>query len=259
MNRLLCFFSSLLAATTPAFAQLAKDKPAEAKPAAEAIVGVWHGNTGGFDEYMTFTADGRMFLQRGPGETLTGTYKVDASARPWKLDLTTKMKEGTFNSYGMFDLPAPDRFRMTRLSPYEKERPDAKALQESKLVLQRISLGAHGGIYQVVEAHLKRLAGTWEGKQGKVSVAITFAADGTYTIKTDEFTDKGRFRIDVSKVPCALDLLSGEGLGPKYGLYEITAKGELRLGNGSRKAEDRPKNFEGPGTLEFRRKETPAR
>jgi uncharacterized protein (TIGR03066 family) len=258
MNRLLCFLCSLLTATA-ACAQLVKDKPAEAKPPAEAIVGTWHGNTGGFDEYMTFTADGRLILQRGPAETMSGTYKLDVASLPWKLDMAMKVKERDVTVYGLFDFPAPDQFRMAPPGPEEKLRPKAEALKNSQLVMTRISLGAHGGIYQVVEAHLKRLDGTWEGKSGKVSAAMTFKKDGTYSIRTDEFTDRGRFRIDVSKSPFALDLLSSEGLGPRCGIYEVSADGRLRISNGSRKAEDRPKDFESPGTQDFRKKETAPR
>jgi hypothetical protein len=246
----------LLLTAGAAFGQLAKDKPAPPRPPAEALVGVWFARQTYFDEYMTFTADGRLILQRGQNqETKTGTYKTDAATPPWKLDMTLPVEGQQVTVYNIWDFPAPDQFRMARPSAEEKSRPGAEALKDSKLVMQRLSLGAHGGIFQVVQVHLKGLTGTWEGKQGKVSAAISFTADGKYTIKTDEFTDQGSFRIDVSKVPCALDLLSSEGLGPKYGIYEITAEGKLKLGHGPMKVEERPKNFDSPGTMEFIRRD----
>lgn len=244
----------VLLLTVAAKAQLAREQPVPPQSPAEAITGVWRGKTEHFEEFMTFTADGRMMLQRGPGETMTGTYKLDTATTPWKLDLTTRVKELNVTLYGLIEFPAPDQFRLSKLAPSEEERPAAEDLKNSKLVLNRIRLGPHGGIYQVVEAHLKRLDGTWEMKAARAPATLTLTKDGTYEIKTHELSDKGRFRIDVTRPPFALDLLSSEGRGPQFGIYEVSADGKLRLSNGSRSAEERPKDFTGPGTQELTRK-----
>jgi hypothetical protein len=253
------FLKKLLAClllTVTAHGQLDKDKPAKPKPPAEAILGVWHGGTPAGDEFITFTADGRAIIQRGPAESMVMNYKVDASALPWKLDMSGRVKELDVTVFTIFDFPEPNQFRMAAPAIDQAKRPEAAALKDAKVRMKRITLGAHAGIYQVVEAHLKKLAGTWEGKDGGETVTLTFAADGAFTMKAGDFTDKGRFRIDVSKVPCAMDLLSSEGSGVKYSIYEITTEGQLRVGKAAKNPEDRQAAFDDISARSFKRKET---
>lgn len=244
----------LLLAIT-AHGQLAKDKPTPPKPAAEAIVGVWYGTTPAGDEFITFTADGRAILQRGVGETMTMSYKVDATTQPFRLDMSGKVKDTPVEVFTVFDFPEPDQFHMAPPAIDKDKRPDAKALQDAKVRMKRITLGAHNGIYQVVEAILKKLDATWEGKDGSETVSITFAANGTYSMKVASFTDKGRFRIDVTKLPIAVDLLSSEGAGVKYSIFEFTADGHLRVGTAPVHEAERPTKFDDSSAKTYTRKE----
>jgi hypothetical protein len=123
--------------------------------------------------------------------------------------------------------------------------------------MQRVTLGAHSGIHQVVEASLKKLVGAWEGQDGGQTMSLTFSADGVYTMKVADLTDKGRFRIDVSKVPCGIDLLSSEGTGVKYSIFEMNAAG-LRVGKAGKNPDERPQAFDDISARTFKRKTTDA-
>ena len=254
MRMMLRLLFALLAGTAAARGQLAKKLPANPQTPAEALVGVWHGSSPAGEEYMTFTADGRVFMQRGPAETMTMSYRVDASVQPWRLDLTRQVKDLTITAHTVFSFPAPDVFAMAAPSTDESKRPDAEALKNTRLKLKRITLEAHGGIYQVVEAVLKRLSGTWEGKDGKDTLTLTFSADGSYTLNVGTFTDKGRFRVDVSKPPIDIDLLSSGGGGVKYSIMEFTPEGGLKVGQSVTKKEERPTGFDSPASRVFQRK-----
>jgi hypothetical protein len=223
-----------------------------AKSPAEALVGVWHGKTAAGGEYTTFTADGRAVMQRGAAEGTTFQYKLDASAAPWKLDMSGKMRDVPVTIYTVFDFPSPDQFRMAPPAVDAGQRPDAKALAQSKVVLRRVTLGAHAGIFQVVEASLKKLAGTWEGKDGRETVTLTFSPDATWTMKVADFTDKGRFRIDVRQLPLAIDLLSTEGTGVKYSIFDFTTEG-LVTGKAAKNPDERPAAFEDASARIFKR------
>ena len=242
MNRLT--FSFLLLCAGTVCGQITKDKPVAPPPPGETLVGVWVEATPLGDEVATFTADGRAIFKRGPEEPMKLRYKLDVSAVPWKLDLSGTIKEVDVSLYTVFDYPAADQFRMAPPSPDAKQRPGAEALQAAKGLMKRLTLEANAGIHQVVAAHLQRLAGTWEVQEGKQTMTTTFKADGTFEMKVNGSKyDAGRFRIDVTQVPCALDFLSTEGAGPSYLIYEVTAEGTLRLSGAPKKAEERPAAF----------------
>ena len=252
--KMLRLLFALLTATVVARAQLAKNLPANPKTPAESLVGLWYGSSPAGDEFITFTADGRVFMLRGPAESMTMNYKVDSSVQPWRLNMTRQVKDLSITAYTVFSFPAPDEFAMAAPATDESKRPDAEALKNTKLKLKRITLEPHGGIFQVVEAVLKKLTGSWEGKDGREDLALTFSADGSYSMKVGDFTDKGRFRIDVRKVPVGIDLLSTEGAGVKYSIMEFTAEGSLKVGKAGKKPEERPAAFEDIGTRILKRK-----
>lgn len=242
----------LFAATAAVRAQFPNEKTAESKPPAEAVKGVWHSATATGDEYVTFTIDGRVILKRGPEEPVTLKYKLDVSSAPWKLDLSGTFKKTPVALYSVIDFPKPRQMRMAKPATEQSKRPDSDALKAAP-VMERIVLEPHAGIFQVVEATLKKLSGTWEGKDGSETVTLTFNADGEWTMKVADFTDKGRFRIDVSKLPLAIDLLSSEGTGVKYSIIEFTEEG-LRTGKAGNKPEERPKAFDDASARTFRKK-----
>jgi hypothetical protein len=223
-------------------------------PPAVGIVGLWHGKTPAGDEYVTFTADGRAILQQGAAESMTMKYKLDLSSPPLlKLDLAGTVKDTKVTLYTVFDFPSPGKFRMAPPAVEEGKRPDSKTLEGTKTVLERVTLGGHAGIYQVVDASLKKLAGTWDGKDGGQTMTLTFSTDGTYAMKVAEISDKGRFRIDVTKVPLGIDLLSSEGAGVKYSIFELNAEG-LRVGKAGKNPDERPQAFDDISARTFKKK-----
>ncbi len=248
----------LLCAATAVHAQATKEKAEDAKlktkPGAEAVVGVWRGKTATGEEYATFTADGRVILKNGPLEPMSLKYKLDVSSTPWKLDLSGTIQATPVVLYTVVDLPATGQFRMARPAIEAGKRPDAEALKAAP-VLQRVTLEANAGIHQVTQAALKKVAGNWEGKDGGQTMTLTFTAEGAWSMKVAEVVvDKGRFRIDVSKVPLAVDLLSTEGTGVKYSIFEITPEGSLRTGRAAGNPEERPVKFEDASSRVFKRK-----
>jgi hypothetical protein len=234
----------LLAVTAHGQQAAPKDKPGESKKPAETIVGVWHRKAPFADEYMTFTADGRAVMRQGAGESMLLKYTLDTSTEPWQMDLSGEKNGIAFTIFTSFDFPRADQFRMGQAVPDKEKRPGANALKESKLVMTRVKLAPHEGLHQVVEAFLKKLAGTWEGKDGAGTVTLTIATGGDYTMKVAGFTDKGRFSINVTKVPIAIDLLSSEGAGVKYSIVGFTGDGQLRVGSATANPEERETKFD---------------
>jgi hypothetical protein len=216
-----------------------KESAKEESPAAR-FVGVWHEKTSSGDEYMTVTADGRMILKKG-AETIKLTWRLDPASIPWKLELkTTTEPIGTL--YTVIEIEG-GKFRMARPTGDAAMKPGAEELKQGTS-MKRFDLEPNAGIHQVMEAHLKALAGTWEGRDGGERIELTLTADGTYRFKVAGEVDKGRFRIDVSKVPCVIDWLSTEGAGPKFTIYELTPDKSLRFGRAGASAAERPKAFE---------------
>jgi uncharacterized protein (TIGR03067 family) len=234
--------SLLLLAALPltATAQQPKLKPlSEILTPAQTLPGLWVQTKPGGEETMTFDSSGRLVMARGNYEKMECTWKIDTSATPWKLDITIKGKEGTGTIYTVFDFPEKDQLRFVAPVIHADKRPGADALQKSPLLLTRVPLEPHAGIHQAVQAHLKGFAGTWQGTTNGSKGTVTFTADGTYTTTEGSDTDKGRFRIDVSKVPCKIDMISTEGNGARFGLYEMK-DGTLRFSSAKRTAAERP-------------------
>jgi len=241
----------LLLCAVAACGQAAKEKPAAAKPPAEEILGVWVQHLPAGDEYMTFSADGHAFMKTAQ-QMLTMTYKLDTTSTPWKLDMTDKYEGKDLVSYTIFSFPEPGKMRMASFAAEEGKRPAAEALAKGHS-FEKLTLAANGGIHQVAEAHLKKLAGSWEGKDGRETVTLTFTTDGNYTMKVADYTDKGRFRIDVSKLPAGIDLLSSEGNAILYSIYQMTPDGDLQVGKAGRTAGERPVAFDDISTRTYKK------
>lgn len=218
---------------------------------AQVLPGLWVEAKPAGNEYMTFNADGSLIMTRGHHEKMKCSWKCDTSTTPWKLDITIFGKEAVGTIYTVFDFPEKGQFRFAAPAVEEPKRPGLEALQKSTLVLKRVPLEPHGGLYQVVQAHLKGFSGTWQGTTNGSRGTVTFTADGSYTMSEGSDTDKGRFRIDVSKSPCKIDMISTEGNGPRFGVYEMK-DGTLRFSRAKRTPEERPVDFE--GVTEFVRK-----
>jgi uncharacterized protein (TIGR03067 family) len=71
---------------------------------------------------------------------------------------------------------------------------------------------------------------------------VTLTTDGKYVMEEGGEKQTGRFRIDVSKAPCGIDLLPDDGSAPRYSIYEI-AEGKLRFGMAKGKREERVADF----------------
>ncbi len=236
----------------------AEEKPAKPlKPLRDllspekALIGLWAGDTPGGTEYMTFRDDGKLLMVGAAGQRAEHRWKCDASEVPWKLNLVVNGDVGEANIYTVFDFPAEDSFRMAPPTPYEAKRSGAEALKASKLVLKRVPFPPHAGLFQVVEAHLKGLSGTWQGVTSGQKGTVTLTADGKYTMEEGSERETGRFRIDVSRVPCGIDLRPDNGTAPRYGVYEIK-DGRLRFGMARKTAGERVGDF--TGAAEFVRK-----
>jgi uncharacterized protein (TIGR03067 family) len=252
MRRFLRYFQLLMILTVAASAQQPGLKPlGELKPVDEVLPGLWMQSTPSGSECMTFTADGRLIITRGQNEKIQCRWKCDASMKPWKLDITVVGKDVVGTIYTVFEFPEKDQFRMAAPAVDVEKRPGTELLLKSPLLLKRVSLEKHGGLYQIAEVHLKGLSGTWQGITSGSKGTVTLSADGTFTMSEGGESDRGRFRIDVSKVPCKIDIVSTEGGGPSYGLYEL--KGDtLKFSRVKRRPEERPADFE--GAVEFVRK-----
>lgn len=248
-------FLLLAASAGVAVAQI-KLKPLSLAPKspAEALVGVWYGNLPAGEEMMTFRTNGEVVFGRGPVIWKRMKYKVDVSVVPWRLDMTD-LEDPTITVYAVFDFPEDGVFRMSPAAPSAEERGGKKELEASKLRLSRVVLPPGKGIYQVVQAHLKTLSGTWEAPYaGKQKMLVTFNMDGTYTMKAGEQSDSGHFTLDVTTVPQSINLLSSEGGGPRYSRYEKLENGNILLANGGRTPDKRPADCKGPGAIELVRK-----
>ena len=241
----LLFAAGILRAQTPL------KEPAAVKSPAEQLTGVWHEHTPAGEEYATFIADGRLIMKQGYTLT-TLKWKLDAAVTPWRLELTTADKPPVV-LHTVIEVTAAGEFRMARPTGDPAKAPGAEELKKGN-VMKRLTLEPHAGIHQVVEAHLKALAGSWEAKEGGETVTLTLATDGTYALKSEDDIDKGRFRIDVSKVPCGIDLLSSAGNGPTYSLYDLKSGESLRFGKAGKTAEERPAALGEPGETQFTRK-----
>ena len=220
------------------------------KPPAERLVGVWQEHTSTGEQYATFTADGRLIFKVGFKETKM-TWKLDATSTPWKLELASSDDPPAI-IYTVIEITAAGEFRMAVPALDRAKIPGAEELKKGQM-MKRVTLESDAGIHQVVAAHLKGLAGNWEIKEGKEAAELTITADGTWRMKSPGGEDKGRFRIDVTKTPCTLDLLSTEGQGPTYTLYELKPGESLRLGRAGKTPAERPAEF-GPGDALFTRK-----
>ncbi len=215
------------------------------------LIGLWAGETPGGMEFMTFRDDGKLLMVGAAGQRAVHRWKCDASELPWKLNLVVNGDIGEANIYTVFDFPEENSFRMAPPTPYEAKRPGADVLKASKLVLKRVPFPPNAGLFQVVEAHLKGLSGQWQGITSGQKGTVTMTADGKYTMEEGSARESGRFRIDVSKAPCGIDLLPDDGSAPRYGIYEIK-DGKLRFGMAKRKPEERVADF--TGAAEFVRK-----
>ncbi len=94
-------------------------------------------------------------------------------------------------------------------------------------------------------------------KEGSETVELTFNADGTWCMKSPRAEDKGRFRIDVRKVPCGIDLVSVEGTGPTYSLYDLKPGESLRVGKAGKSPAERPATLDEGAAMQFTRKQQP--
>ncbi len=93
-------------------------------------------------------------------EVTTLHYKLDAAVISWKLELTTADKPPVV-LYTVIEITGAGEDRMARPSGDAAKIPGAEDLKKGP-AMKRITLEPHAGIYQVVEAHLKGLAGAWE-------------------------------------------------------------------------------------------------
>lgn len=251
MNTFTRLALSVLFTVSTLRAQPPPKKGTAEKTPAQQLTGVWHEHTPAGEEYATFTADGRLLMKKGY-ELMTLTYKLDAAAAPWKLVLTTA-DEPPVILHTVIEMTAAGEFRMARPSGDPAKAPGAGELKKGTS-MKRITLEPHEGIHQVVEAHLKGLAGEWEANEGGETVRLTLAADGNWRMISPGWEDKGRFRIDVRKVPCGLDLLSSEGNGPTYSLYDLKPGASLRFGKAGKTPGERPAALGEPGEMQFTRK-----
>ncbi len=220
------------------------------KTPTEKLIGVWHEHTQFSEQYATFLADGRLIFKDGYKETKM-TWKLDAAVTPWQLDLATD-DDPPAVIFTVIEITAAGEFRMAVPALDRAKRPGIEELKKGP-VMKRYTPEPHGGIHQVVEAHLKVLSGDWEIKEGGKTATLIIKTDGTFRIVTPEGEDKGRFRIDVSKVPCRIDLLSTEGKGPTHSIYEIKPADSLRLGRAGKTPAECPTAF-GDGDTVFTRK-----
>jgi len=234
----------LLALTGLAGAQTSKLKPLhELLPPGDTLQGTWWADSAQGREYFTFTGTGRVIMVNGLGQREELAYKVDAAAKPWKLDFVVSKQGVTGTIYSVFDFPDKDRLRFSRPVVDMEKRATAEELQKSGQLVRRLPWEPNAGLFQAVEAHLKSLEGTWQGLTNGSRGTLTFSKDGRYTVAEGSTKLSGRYRIDVTSVPCKMDLLPDDGTGPTYGLYEIK-DGKLRISAGRKKAEERETKLE---------------
>jgi hypothetical protein len=240
----------LLLSAAPAPAQAPRLKPLhEIIPPEQQLPGLWEGTTpSGLKEYMTFHAGGTVIMIGPGGQRAVHQWKCDTSTRPWSMDLTVEGQQGKATIFTCFDFPAADTFRMAAPALDIKKRPGAEALRASTMVMKRVPWLPNAGLHQVVQAHLKGLAGTWHSSKAGENGTITFKPGGTYVIEAEGEKESGRFRIDVTRVPCTIDMLKDDGTPPVFAIFEIK-DGRLRLGRTKPSEKERVKDFAGADEL----------
>lgn len=237
------------ALVTVSWAQQAPLKPLkEVLGPEEKLRGTWWSENEYGREYFTFSEKGSLIIATHQQQRDRMDYRLDTSVTPWKLVLTVKRGEATGTIYLGLEFSDDNQLRMSSAVLQEKQLPTAAQLKEKGTLFHRVPWGPNSGIFQVVQAHVKGLEGTWQGITNGSKGKATFTKDGRYTLSEGHEQVTGRYRIDVSSAPCKMDMLPDDGTGPLYGIFEIK-DGVLRCSKGKRQLEERVKDFE--GAVEF--------
>lgn len=210
----------------------------------EKLRGTWWSENEYGREFFTFGEKGSLIISTHQQQRDRMEYQLDTRVTPWKLTLTVKRGEQVGTIYVGIDFIDENQLRMSSAVLDEKQLPSAAQLKEKGVLFHRVPWGPHGGIFQVVQAHVKGLEGTWQGVTNGSKGKITFTKDGRYTLSEGRDQVTGRYRIDVSSAPSKIDMLPDDGTGPLYGIYQIK-DGVLRCSKGKRQIEERVKDFEG--------------
>ena len=210
----------------------------------EKLRGTWWSENEYGREYFTFGEKGSLIIATHQQQRDRMEYRLDTSVTPWKLILAVNRGEATGLIYSGIEFEDDNQLRMSSAMLQEKQLPTAAQLKEKGVVFHRVPWGPHSGIFQVVQAHVKGLEGTWHGITSGSKGTATFTKDGRYTMSEGRDQVTGQYRIDVSAAPCKIDMLPDDGTGPLYGIYEIK-DGVLRCSKGRRQLEERVKDFEG--------------
>lgn len=210
----------------------------------EKLRGTWWSENAYGREYFTFGEKGSLIIATHQQQRDRMEYRLDTSVTPWKLILAVKRGEANGTIYLGLEFADADQLRMSSAVLEEKQLPTAAQLKEKGTLFHRVPWGPNSGIFQVVQAHVKGLEGTWHSITGGSKGTATFTKDGRYTLSEGREQVTGRYRIDVSTAPSKIDMLPDDGTGPLYGIYEIK-DGVLRCSKGERQLEERVKEFEG--------------
>jgi hypothetical protein len=228
-------------------------KPAPAKgDLKEQIVGSWRGKAGNDEITLTFSADGG-FSMDADGEKDKGTYKLDASAKPAKLDVTLD-REG--KAYTILEITAEGKMRICEPQKDENERAaDFNGKASDIAVLEKL-----GETIPTLEKPenpdpkaSEKLVGSWEGAQGKQTMRFTFKAGGGFVFvltrsSGEKRTIQGTYKTTVSEWPYKLDLKPDENSERKeeaYAVFAFDSAGNLHMAEPKGSEEKRAKDFSG--------------
>lgn len=144
----------------------------------EKLRGTWWSENAYGREYFTFGEKGSLIIATHQQQRDRMEYRLDTSVTPWKLILAVKRGEATGTIYLGLEFAADDQLRMPSAVLEEKQLPTAAQLKEKGTLFHRVPWGQNSGIFQVVQAHVKGLEGTWHSITGGSKGTATFTKDG---------------------------------------------------------------------------------
>lgn len=200
--------AAAFAAGISRFVQAQEEKPRVALK--EQIIGSWKGKAGHDQIKITFTAEGKFTLE-ADGDADKGTWTLDASSKPAKLDLNAE-KQGT--GYSIIEIGQDGKLRLTE--PKKKAESRAKDFESkpNEVATLEKSDGTEPTLTKPEKPDPKagdNLVGQWHGEAQGQKLHLIFKADGTFALTRGRDNNAprkiaGEFKTDVSAWPYTLTL-----------------------------------------------------
>jgi RNA polymerase sigma factor (sigma-70 family) len=177
---------------------------------------------------------GDAFTTISMGATYKGTFKIDATSKPKKIDLMfTEGPEKGNTSLGIYELDG-DTWKLC-LTIANKDRPKEFATKPgSGLGLETLKRETQKDVENAINDEIARLGGQWSMISGEIAgqpLPAEFVKTAKRVVKGNETTVtfggqlflKATFTVDISKQPHTIDYTMTDGLTKgktQYGIYE---------------------------------------